>query len=552
MKAIIKSIPIIILLIISSCESDFIDREPLARMGDVILFSNETGAIQALNGCYDILGRIQTYRRNHYEIGDCLSDDSEIGGQAGSYQHSAAQDLSRFISTSDNSFSEEYWKYCYRGISRCNEVISRTPEIEMDEDLKNRILSEARFLRALFHFNLNNAFGGIPIIDHPLPQSEYYNTDRSTRAEVYLFIINELKESRDFLPVSYGASEMGRATRGAANALLAKTYLFTASLKKYDTYIEWNEKGFDTDGLISADEYFRLAKETAELVMDGTYSLMEGNFQIYVGQYYEQTVDAFRYLFTVEGNNCSEKIFEVQHFNGNSGTGNNYNEGNDMAKWCLVRDAIAPDGTPIPKPGFGFNCPTQNLLDEFEPEDSIRLRTTITTDNDSILWEYEDSIQWVMCDHKQSPTGYGKGKIRPIPPELFGGGGTYPATQSGFNINVLRYADVLLIHAEACAELGLENEARADLKKIRNRVGLSDYPVDPKYTDILEAVRHERRIELALEAHRWLDIVRWGVAKEKLGSTSFGDAFVEGKHEYLPINDSEVRLSNVMKQNKGY
>ena len=245
-------------------------------------------------------------------------------------------------------------------------------------------------------------------------------------------------------------------------------------------------------------------------------------------------------------------IFQVQHYDGHSGTGANYNEGNDIAKWCLVRDAIAPDGTPIPKPGFGFNCPTQDLYDEFEPEDLMRLKTTITTDEDSILWTYNDSIQWVMCDHTQSPTGYGQGKIRPIPTELFGGGGTYPSTQSGFNITILRYADVLLIHAEACAELGLEPEARADLKLIRNRVGLTDYPADPAYADILEAVRHERRCELALEHHRWFDIVRWGITEQELQGTSYGDAFSPGTHEYIPVPDSEIAISNVMQQNNGF
>jgi len=279
MKKNFKLSIVLILGIVSGCETDFIEREPLARMGDVILFSNESGALQALTGCYDMMGRIQTYRRNHYEIADCISDDSEIGGQAGSYQHESAQDLSRFISTSDSEFSQEYWQYHYRGISRCNEVITRVPGIDMEEDLKNRIISEARFLRALYHFNLNNAFGGVPVVDHPLAQEEYYSTNRSSRLEVYEFIINELSDLRQHLPVSYASTETGRATKGAANGLLAKTYLFVASLKKYDTYIEWNDKPFDPDNRINADEYWQLAKETAELVMDGTYTLMEGDFQ---------------------------------------------------------------------------------------------------------------------------------------------------------------------------------------------------------------------------------------------------------------------------------
>ncbi len=545
-------ISVFLLLLITSCESDFIDREPLSRVGDNVLFSSEQGAIQALNACYDMMGRMELYRRLHYEIGDCLSDDSEVGGKAGNYEHAASQDLSRFIGTSDNEVSADYWKYNYRGIARCNDVILRVPDIDMDEELKKRIIAEARFLRALYHFNLNNTYGGVPLAGHPLTQHEYYNLDRSTRYEVYQFIIDELSDLRNDLPEEYQSTDLGRATRGAANALLAKTCLFVATMKKYDNYTEWHGKGFDHEDKVNPEEYFQMAKEAAELVMDGPYELIQGNYNIYDGEYYEIEVPAFRWIFTLEGNNCKEMIFQVQHYDGHSGTGANYNEGNDIAKWCLVRDAIAPDGTPIPKPGFGFNCPTQDLVDEFEPEDNIRFSTTITTDNDSILWTYNDSIQWCMCDHKQSPTGYGQGKIRPLPNELYGGGGTFPSTQSGFNITILRLADVILIHAEACAELGLENEAREDIKRIRNRVGLSDYPSDPEYSSILEAVRHERRCELALEAHRWFDIVRWGQAKEELEGTAYGDSFIEGIHEYIPVHSAEILISNVIQQNYGY
>ncbi len=539
-------------LILASCESEFINRDPLSRVGDHVLFSTEEGALQALTGCYDAMGRMELYRRVHYEIADCLSDDSEVGGKAGNYQHAGSQDLSRFIATSDNETAASYWQYNYRGIARCNDVILRVPDIEMDEELKRRILAEAKFLRALYHWNLNNAFGGVPLADHPLAQEEYYTIGRSSRLEVYEYIIREMQLIAEDLPVSYSDTETGRVTRGAANALLAKACLFVATLKKYDTYIESSGEGFDPGNRVDADTYFGMAREAAEAVMNGPYSLVTGTFTLYDGELYEIEVPAFRWIFSIEGNNCEEMIFQVQHYDGHSGTGANYNEGNDIAKWCLVRDAIAPDGTPIPKPGFGFNCPTQDLVDEFEPGDDIRFSTTITTDSDSILWEYNDSIVWCMCDHQQSPTGYGQGKIRPIPTQLYGGGGTYPATQSGFNITILRYAEVLLIHAESCAELGMDAEARADLKAIRNRVGLNDYPTDPAYSDLLDAVRHERRCELALEHHRWFDLVRWGVVDEELEGTSYGEFFEEGVHEYLPVPDAEITLSNVMKQNNGY
>lgn len=542
----------ILVFLINACSDDFIDREPLARMSDEILFSSEQGALQTLTGCYDMMGRMETYRRNHNEIAECIADNCEVGGKAGNYEHAGAQDLSRFIATSDNETAHGYWKYHYRGIARCNEVIKRVPEIDMDEEIQARIVAEATFLRALYHFNLNNAFGGVPIADHPLAQEEYYETDRSSRLDVYLFIAEDLKKAREDLPVSYPASEAGRATKGAANALLAKTYLFIASFKEYDQYKDFNGNGFDDENRINADEYWQLAKETTELVMDGTYQLITEEQNIYDGEPYELTVSGYYWLFTLEGNNCKEKIFEVQHMDALSGTGGNYHEGNDIPKWYLVRDAIAPDGTPIPKPGFGFNTPTRDLYDAFEPEDQIRLKTTITTDEDSILWEYNDSIVWCMCDHQQSPTGYGHGKWRIIPPELHGGSGGYPATQNGFNIPILRYADVLLMHAEACMELGLEQDARNDLKLIRNRVGLSDYPTDPRYQDLKEAVYHERRVELATEGHRWFDILRWGRVKSELEGTSYGDNFIEGTHEYLAVPATEISISKIMKQNNGY
>ena len=207
MKNIIKYTTIgTMICLLWACESDFIDREPLARIGDNVLFSSEEGALQALTGCYDAMGRMEIYRRIHYEIADCLSDDSEVGGKAGNYEHAASQDLSRFISTSDNETSYDYWKYNYRGIGRCNDVISRVPAIEMDEELKARISAEAKFLRALYHFNLNNAFGGVPLLDHALSQDEYYNINRSSRLEVYQFIVNEMTEIRDDLPVEYDAA----------------------------------------------------------------------------------------------------------------------------------------------------------------------------------------------------------------------------------------------------------------------------------------------------------------------------------------------------------
>jgi starch-binding outer membrane protein, SusD/RagB family len=557
MKTNIFSVVIAGVIILTGCE-ELIEKEPIARQSDISFFSTQQGAIQAVNGCYDVLRRMRTFTQEGlYEIGDCMSDDSEVGGAEGKYEHVGAQDASRFAISSSNIMAQQFWHYIYRGIGRCNHVIGRVPEINMDISLRERLVGEAKFLRAFYYFHLNNVFAGVPLVDHPLKQEEFYSVPRSTRIETYNFIVNDLLDAIEHLPTEYSAADIGRATMGAAKTLLAKTYLYMATLKKYNTYIEFNGQTFDQENQVSPPEYFQKSKTLLdELINSGRYALISGNYTKYAGEPYEHQIHAFAWIFTIEGDNSSESIFEIQAMNGHSGTGADYNESNHIPKWQLVRDAIAPDGTPISKPGFGFNCPTQDLFDAFEEEDSIRLHTTITTDNDSILWEYEGEIVWCMCNHAQSPTGYGQGKYRPVPFELFGGGGAYPATQSGHNQVMLRYADVLLMHAEVCMELGLDAEAKSSLKTIRNRVNLTDYPDATKYPglqDLKEAVYHERRVELALEHNRWFDLVRWGRAEQELAGTKFGEYFEKGKHEYLPIPETQVIISKgSIIQNRGY
>jgi hypothetical protein len=572
---------IAIIIFSSACDDSFIDRKPLGSLSDGLFFSTKEGIMQGLNGCYDMLGRIETFRRNHQEIANCMSDDAEVGGKDGDYEHPHMQDLHRFISTSDNDYSAGYWKYQYRGVSRCNELLKAIPDVDMDSETKNRVIAEAKFLRALYHFYLNIVYGGVPIVDHVLEQSEYYTINRSSMFEVFDFIAKELESIRDNLPLNYSGSSVGRATRGAANALLAKTYLYIASHKKYSDYVEWHGGKFGSRHSVNADNYWEKAELACEEVMNSSqYALLQGNHTLHQGSYYSFQLHAYGILHTIPGNNSKEKIFEIQHYDGLSGGGNNFNEGNVSKKWFLVRDCkyvqSTGDTIDIPKPGFGFNCPSHDLYEEFEAADSIRRSISIRTNADSILWIYNDSTVWCLADHKQSPTGYSFGKTFATYNNIYGGGGTYPGIQHGANVIIIRYADVLLMHAEACMEQGKDNEAMDDLKLIRNRVGLSDYPDinevrqrNGSYSDITNdlqvAVYHERRCELAMEDQRWFDLVRWGRAKTELedasdsleaneqqGSKTFSFTFVEGKHEYLPIPEAEIKVSEVMKQNSGY
>jgi starch-binding outer membrane protein, SusD/RagB family len=367
----------------------------------------------------------------------------------------------------------------------------------MDEVLKKRLLAESKFLRAYFYFNLVRWFGDIPLITKPLTQSDFKQS-RVKTPEVYAQIVADLKEAIDNLPEKskYAADDLGRVTKGAARGLLAKVYLTTK-------------------------DYTNAEKYALDLINSNEYALIAD----------------YGKIFTREGENASESVFEIQAtskeervtFSADYDGGSQYNEVQG------VRGS--------PNLGWGFNRPSDVFIAEFEAGDPRREAT--------ILYEGEvlpDGSAIVEKNPKVFNARYNQKAWIPK-----GTGFNY---NGAGNIRILRYADILLIAAEAMNENGKTAQALAQLNTVRKRARGKSTTILPDVTEtnkdkLKEAIWHERRVELGLEQHRWFELVRTGQTEAAL--TKHGKRFVKNKHELLPVPQTEIDLSSgSLSQNVGY
>ena len=456
-------------------------------------------------------------------IGDVMSDDALKGGQNIS-DMSAAYELENFKSNADNEIAEEYYIAQYEGIARCNTSLRYIPDVKcdsnMNESLKQRLLGEAYFLRAYYYFRLVRTFGGVPITLQIEGDDSNWDLPRSSASEVYAQIISGLKEaeSRLWNKSATGGDNMGRATKGAAQAMLLKVYMY---MHDYQNAKTWGDK-FLKD---QASEY-NLAADFAS-------------------------------NFTLAGENNEESIFEIQY--ANEGT-SDYNPGNGATRGTFTTILTRSRSTNMGDEGWGFNKPTHNLYDEFEEADSLRRNATIILLDSDHLGDQDTYLGTAYLNRKtglynDDGTGY-----------------TYTlahATRGVLNNKQYRLADFYLLYAEACLETGDDATATTYLNKVRTRAKVPTYPgykfkvngVEIASPTLKEAIRHERRMELAMEGHRWFDLVRWGVAYDVMTAymaTESAEAkaemqpFIKGVHELLPIPNKQRQLNGLLDQNPGY
>jgi starch-binding outer membrane protein, SusD/RagB family len=422
-------------------------------------------AIAAINAAYQPLNFTSATQNPLWVFGDVASDDAVKGGLTGDEPDIGLID--NFNINPSNSNLQYEWGTLYDGITRCNLVLAYVPSINMDTSTRSRILGEARFLRSWYYFTLINIFGDVPIVLTPLAPNQL-QIAQSPAAVIYESVIEpDLQIAIGLLSPSYTGSDVGRATSGAANALLAKVYLFQ---QKYDSS----------------------AAASQQVVNSNLYSLMP---------IYSQD-------FSADYKNNAESVFEVQML------GNQVpKSGNALNQWF----APAVDN------GYFFNAPTQSFVSEFEvtaagvPDP----RLNYTVGIDSMAWFNGEtfSASW-------SPTGYLTRKYQQpfseVPISLKGDGSC--------DYLAIRYADVLLMYAEAENALGNSAAALVPLNQVRTRARdsylydstLTGYPNIPTgllppvtYTnqsDLLQSIQHERRVELGFEFHRYFDVIRWGKA----------------------------------------
>ncbi len=490
------SVILFIALFGASCDKEFLEKAPIVGTTEENFYRTEADALAAVNAAYASL-QFQLSPAGHFRWfwGDIMSDDSEKGGSGDNDANELLQ-LETFKGPSNTDLLESEWGANYEGIYRANVVLEKVPGIEMDTDLKTRILGEARFIRAWNFYNLVTMFGGVPLADHVLAPSEY-KMPRATADQIWDLIESDLLQaSNDLWKCSeYSSADLGRITVGAAQALLVKTYL-------------WRQKWTE-------------AKTTGEAIIQS-------------GEY--QLVTDYADIFPLYGENNEESIFEIQYMNASGGNWgrNNANEGSFTNVFTRARGQFA---------GYGFNIPTQDFVEEFFAEgfEDPRLKSTVFREGDEMGDRGTFTIDATGgIPYLYYPKKYFNPKSEDAP---FGD----PNPNGGSNDRVIRYADVLLMHAEAAFHTGDEVAARNSLNVVRARVQIPEITVSGD--GLLDAILRERRIELGLEAHRFFDLVRTGRAATELSSLGF----TAGVHELFPIPSSQIQATNgALVQNPGY
>lgn len=523
-------------MLLTSCKDYLTEIEPGTTMLNDF-FINADAAIQNVTSCYVPL--MWEYGGTYFSewfIGDIASDDAIKGGGSTS-DMADAYDFENWRTTPQNTLLLSYYRAQYQGIGRCNMALQNIEQLkvgfvpEFTEELKNRLLGEAHFLRAYYYFRLVRIFGGVPNVTTVLKSSEDWGQPRASIAQTFNLILSDLAFAEANLPLKskYPEADLGRATKGAAQAMLMKVNLYMGS--KF-----WQKKGVNK----SADDCFD------EVIKYG--KLLEESKQYTLCPNYEDN-------FTVLGENGPESVFEIQYAEvgwGDYGQGMGYTAGSFTQ--ILVRSRSSLIGG-----GWGFNHPTQNLYDEFEAKDSLRRAVAILIPEDSLI---ETPAVEYYLGNKMLNNKYGM--YRDTVAAIGGGFGKWDhhASRGALNSKQIRYADVRLMYAEAALARNNPGKAKDLINEVRTRAGLDSITVaDDK------ALRHERRCELAMEGHRWFDLVRWeGVdgnglkahmdaykATETEEAKSHIQEFVSGKHELFPIPQEEIQLNpTAFEQNPGY
>ncbi|GAA3727103.1 RagB/SusD family nutrient uptake outer membrane protein [Flavobacterium ginsengisoli] len=485
--------------VLGSCSEDFVTIDPKGKFDTSTYFSNEQQCYAALIGVYDPLRKNTGGFENLVAMLNAGSDDFYAGGGS-STDGTGIQNFSTHSLTSI-TIPGSYWSDHYQGISRANMLIAKLPAASMNDGVRSRFAAEAKTLRAFYYFNLVRLFKNLALVLEPLTTETIYNPEQVAPEVIYAQIEKDLTEAIAALPNKVDAkTEAGRFNKGAAQALLGKVYLFEGKNPQ-------------------------AAAVLAEV--NGT----PGG----VNQYGNKLLDHFSDLWITSNKFNAESLIEVSHSSaGNSDWtfwGQGKDEGNSLNIMVGPRGYSRPKGSDAPDlpAGWAFNVATQKLYDAMQGDPRkdatiLDLKALKAAGKADYIPAYQD-------------TGYFLNKYLPRQTDVSTGGGNSELNYKQ-NSYVIRLADTYLMEAEA---LGSGTRAQALLDAVRKRAGLTPVPVT------LAAIKHERRMELAGEGHRFFDLVRWGDAAAALSDRGF-DA---GTDEIFPIPYTELNGTK-LKQNPNY
>ncbi len=464
-----------------SCD-DFLTEEMKGDYSTATFYTSQQSAIMAVNGVYNSISFTSANNRI-WVFGDVASDDAVKGGNPG--DGADIVPIDELDVAADNGIVNNYWQYLYESVSQANNAITYIPSVSMDATLKDRLVAEAKFIRALAYFNLVNVWGKVPLKLKPQTTADAVNVPLSEVADIYAQIEKDLNDAKAVLPPSYTGTDAGRATSGAAYGLLAKVQLYQ---KKYPDCLS------SIQSLEALNQY--------------------------------DLVSNYENLFKAGSEDSVEVIFAVRHM-----SGQNPGLGNGMNQWFA----------PLEESGYYFNAPTQSYVDAFneltaDGQVDPRLDASIGRDGQPWLNGNTFSASW-------SPTGYlVKKHDQPL--------SEVPAGRKGdgyLPYIYLRYADILLMKAEALNEAGGTNAvttAAVELNKVRDRAGLVP-TIASTQTTMQTAIQTERRRELGFEFHRFFDLMRWGkdVAEAALGPDF---KWTEPRY-YFPLPQAELDANQAIK-----
>lgn len=412
--------------------------------------------------------------------------------------------VSWFLDLNDNDGdATALWQSNYQGIALANTVIQFVPDVSMnDQNLKERLIAEAKFLRAFYYFELVRVYGEVPILTEVVSNTDVLaGITRNTVEEVYGLIEQDLVEAISILPPEYVADEKGRATKWSATALLAKVYL---------TQGKWLEANTRAQEVINSGMFGLVADYNSLWSQNAEYVLMPDK----------------------NGVPVNENVFDIQF---------KQDERNDFKQsWTGSRDTEIVGATNAIGGGWENMLPTTDYLDMFENGDLRKAISYVTELNGNIL---------------ESPRTPGAG---PISGKYLNADGDAPKGNNGSqNTYVIRYSDVLLMRAEAENELNGPGNAYSFINLVRERAGIS--PLSGlDQSSFREALKKERATELGFEGHRKYDLLRWGIFVETIRNVqdphmAVPAANIQDHHILMPVPAREREISEgSISQNQGY
>ncbi|MCC5905602.1 MAG: RagB/SusD family nutrient uptake outer membrane protein [Balneolaceae bacterium] len=503
----------------SSCdvlgEDDFLERYPQDSPSPEVFFIDENSAKQAVIAAYRpwARGSWAMYQRDMQILFDGMSDDAHWRPSRAASIQQADWNIN-----SDHGTMNIYWSQVFQAVNAANFAIDGIPILldrGLDQQQLDPYIAEARFIRAFSYIFLTTFFGDVPLIDRPLSSFDEFNQPRAAVDQIYeQIIIPDLEYGRDNLPAQQPSAYQGSATRATAAAYLAKAHLY--------------QRNFDL----------------AETAARAAITMAEGDGY--------ELVDDFMSIFDIENEPSPEVLFYIQFLDNHPDQGSN-----DMVQ-KLARDIPPAFNHVWGVPGWGYHLPQRDLYDAFEEEDPRREYTIFAPGDDWGVYEGSEPFTYTHrgFDEDGNPTSwertYTAGDVieydyrwgetgMNVRKGIYNIGHLADERWSGKDVALMRMGELYLILAEALAEQG-NTEALEWVNAVRSRGTVDMHPKEVGYMgmDLVELVRHERRVELAMEGKRLWDLIRWRKVKDV-----FGDGTQVKRHYYSDfLEDSHSRFNS--------